>query len=669
MEQVNCSACGTASPAQAAQCKECGAALPGAGNGAGAASCGPMFQKNQTIANRYIVRDIIGRGGMGLIYRVYDSVLKELVALKTLLPEFTQDKLVVSRFFNEARIARQLSHPNIVRVHDIGMANDIVYISMEYLEGRTLRSMLEKLPPGQRLPIAVTLHTFGQLCAALEYAHRYTIHRDIKPDNVMIGSNGEVKLMDFGISKLMSSSMLTETSVVMGTPFYMSPEQLRNSKDVDARADIYSLGVMLYEILTGNIPTGMPKPASQLIRDVPPALDPIVARCVEVDRAKRYASAAELRKDLVHIAALLKRTDAPEIDNATPEALKRSEPSRRPLLPRAVGVLAALAIAAGAVYGLWFLEGQKGMALAEGPNGAVEEAGTGAEDRMAAIQERFESLRDSMAPRLDEMTEAKREVHDYAVRQWKKSQDTFDRDPEAGLGRALEALQALVALVEWRPGMCFVPAGPISLEEGDEPIMIDSFFIDETEVTNEQFLAFRGNGFVSDDDRHLPVVYVCFYEAQYFAAMDGKRLPTEAQWARAAYGQPGASQYFPWDDAESSGACNALEYDEDGTPIEELTPVGSFPEDVSPHGCFDMVGGVSEWTRTAAYSYQGGDDSAGLFFGAYVATRGGSFMDEPIAMIQSRDERLFEMEYADLGFRCVYELSATLEDVDRILGR
>ena len=245
--QTKCPKCGAAYPSGHQMCVRCGTRLPGAtgstgaGEGSGKAA-GSIFHRGQVVANRYTVIDMIGRGGMGCIYKVRDNTLDEDVALKTLLPKFTNDRHVVDRFFNEARIARQLSHPNIIRVHDIGMAGTVVYISMEYVQGRSLREWLDSIPPGQRMPVSYALRLMIQLSAALEFAHKFTVHRDLKPENVMITSEGKVKLMDFGISKLKSSVQLTSAQMVMGTPKYMSPEQLKDSSSVDHRSDIYALG-------------------------------------------------------------------------------------------------------------------------------------------------------------------------------------------------------------------------------------------------------------------------------------------------------------------------------------------------------------------------------------------------------------------------------------------
>ncbi|MBM3288830.1 MAG: serine/threonine protein kinase, partial [Candidatus Hydrogenedentes bacterium] len=318
MTKIKCPVCEHTNDAARKDCAQCGAPLPkirvqasgpkpGPAPGPQAPSPGQStFRKGQVVAGRYTILDLVGKGGMGCIYRVQDNTLKEQVALKTLLPQYLRDKMVVDRFFNEARIARQLSHPNIVRVHDIGMADQVLYISMEYLHGKSLRNLLEELLPGERLPVKDTLRIMIDLCTALEYAHQYTVHRDLKPENIMIQPDGTLKLMDFGISKLMSTGKLTATAVVMGTPHYMPPEQFKDSSTVDARADIYSIGVILYEILTGNLPTGVPKPASQILRDVPPALDPIIAKCVEPGPAERYANVTELKQALGAVSDMLR---------------------------------------------------------------------------------------------------------------------------------------------------------------------------------------------------------------------------------------------------------------------------------------------------------------------------------------------------------------------------
>lgn len=670
MEKVKCSNCGVINQAGSTKCVKCRAPLPRV-HVESVASPGPKeekdpyaefrYQNGQEVARRYTVRRQIGRGGMGIIYRVYDNVLKEEVVLKTLLPQFAEDKLVVSRFFNEARIARQLSHPNIVRVHDIGMAKGGIYISMEYLKGKSLRDILDEMPAGGRLPIKTTMHIFDELCSALEYAHHYTIHRDIKPDNVMIMPDGHTKLMDFGISKLRDNSLLTETSVVMGTPFYMSPEQLRNSKDVDGRADIYSLGVMLYEILTGNIPTGIPKPASQLIREVPPALDPIVAKCVEPNLNKRYQNVNELKDAIGEILRLLETDEKPQKPDLTPDILKKPEVEKPRVLRRVVGIFLVLAILAAAGLGIWKLGQRKGT-------DTITETGHRngkpviEKDSFSALSKYVELHMLQSTNNAAKFDDREIEVKNTADALWIRAQLAEGQGDPRSKRLAIETLQCLIALDIWYEGMCFVPPGDVEMPTG-EIKHLDGFFIDETEVTCGQFQTFcsSANWTMSRELREadplLPVVFTSFHDAQAYASWAGKKLPTEVQWARAAYGDQWSLRRYPWGDENLPGACNSLETAEGGEGYSAI--VGSFPEDVSPFGCLDMVGNVMEWTRTPFQS-----DATGT---SHI-TRGGSFNLQQIPLFNNQGHWISETTMDDLGFRCVIELPSTKEGIDALLS-
>lgn len=291
------------------------------------------LEAGRVLGNRYEILSCIGQGGMGFIYRVRDRVLNEDVVLKTLRPTLANDPEIVERFFNEARVARKLTHDNIIRVHDIGSTEGVVYISMEYLDGVTLRDHLKSLPPPGRLQLLDALLITFDLCRALEYAHQITVHRDIKPENIMLTRDGHVKLMDFGISKLVNSPQVTQVAAVMGTPFYMSPEQLRDSHDVDGRADIFSVGVLLYEMLTGNRPTGIPKPASEIVK-VPPLIDDIIAKCVDEDRNRRYPTARALREVIRPIILALR-------EGKDPTVLSTPKPGAVPTTPASPAASAA----------------------------------------------------------------------------------------------------------------------------------------------------------------------------------------------------------------------------------------------------------------------------------------------------------------------------------------
>ncbi len=280
-----------------------------------------MCSIGEVINDRYVVLSLLGQGGMGAVYKVRDLVLEEDLALKILLPHFVTDAAVTERFINEVRITRKIAHPNIVRVHDIGQMGDSLFISMEYVEGESLRTVLDRRGEGSKLSLRQSLYIITQLCIALKYAHHYTIHRDIKPDNIMVTKNDHIKLMDFGIAKLEDARFDTNTDEIVGTPRYMAPEQLHHAPDVDGRADIYSLGVVLHELLTGKLPSAALEPLSRHDDDIPPELDYIIFKCLEQDRAKRFASPVELREALRGLAGSLSDASEPgftPVREATP---------------------------------------------------------------------------------------------------------------------------------------------------------------------------------------------------------------------------------------------------------------------------------------------------------------------------------------------------------------
>jgi len=263
----------------------------------------------QEFADRYRVEARIGQGGMAEVYRGFDPALERTVAIKVLLPPYDRDAGFVARFRREAQAAARLSHPNIVGVYDTGADGDTQYIVMEYIEGRTLASFLAG--GGKPTPMQ-SVELVDKIAGALAAAHAQGIvHRDIKPANVMVTREGAVKVMDFGIARLQSDATAPQTSSVIGTPAYFSPEQAQGQQ-VDARSDIYSLGCVLYELLahrppfTGDTPVAIaykqvnesPVPPSQLNPDVPPRLDAVVMKCMAKNPANRYQSAAELSEDL-----------------------------------------------------------------------------------------------------------------------------------------------------------------------------------------------------------------------------------------------------------------------------------------------------------------------------------------------------------------------------------
>jgi beta-lactam-binding protein with PASTA domain/tRNA A-37 threonylcarbamoyl transferase component Bud32 len=272
------------------------------------------------LGGRYELDGIVGRGGMAEVYRARDIRLDRIVAIKTLRADLARDQIFQARFRREAQSAASLNHPAIVAVYDTGedMATGVPvpYIVMEYVDGRTVRDLLQE---GHRLLPERSIEIIDGVLRALDYSHQAGIvHRDIKPGNVMVTRNGDVKVMDFGIARAMSDAQatMTQTAQVIGTAQYLSPEQARGER-VDSRSDLYSTGCLLYELLTGRPPfTGdspvaiayqhvreNPVPPSRVDPDVPAWADPIVLKAMAKSPADRYQTAAEMRADLQRAAS------------------------------------------------------------------------------------------------------------------------------------------------------------------------------------------------------------------------------------------------------------------------------------------------------------------------------------------------------------------------------
>lgn len=289
---------------------------------------------------RYEVVGEIGQGAMGVVYKAKDPLIDRIVAIKTINLDFAEDEKeeYEGRFYQEAKAAGRLSHQNIVTVFDVGRSGDIAYIAMEYLQGRELRDILND----ERLPVEQSLDIVVQVAQGLAYAHEHNIiHRDVKPSNIMVVRDGHVKITDFGIARMESASVRTQTGMVLGSPKYMSPEQV-TGKHLDQRSDVFSLGVMLYEMLTGQVPFAgenvnaimyqiintTPPPPSTLNPEVPSMLNFIVAKVLAKDVDNRYQSAKEFASDLRACRSMMLRSAAAE-DTKLPKQLNAVSPVAR----------------------------------------------------------------------------------------------------------------------------------------------------------------------------------------------------------------------------------------------------------------------------------------------------------------------------------------------------
>ena len=288
--------------------------LAGSGGTGGPRTLEPHI--GSLFASRYDIQSVLGKGGMGIVYKAHDRDLDDVVAIKTLRSEaLSADPTLLDRFKQEIRLARRITHPNILRTHDLGETNGLRYLSMEFVKGITLKHLIEQ---DQLLPTPVALRVAKQACAGLAAAHEMgVIHRDIKPQNIIIDPTGGLKIMDFGIARLTQERGMTVTGTVVGTPDYMSPEQARGLP-LDFRSDIYSTGVVLYEMFTGSLPFEGDSPLAVVLKHVQekppspqaknPKIDPkiaaIILKCMEKEPAARYQTVNDLYEALTKVTAM-----------------------------------------------------------------------------------------------------------------------------------------------------------------------------------------------------------------------------------------------------------------------------------------------------------------------------------------------------------------------------
>ncbi|MGD8540433.1 MAG: protein kinase, partial [Candidatus Aminicenantes bacterium] len=340
-----CPKCKTDNPPDSKYCKECATSL----TASDVPSTDAPIEHTETLqapreelttgstfAGRYQIIEEIGKGGMGKVYKAQDTEIKEKVALKLIKPEISADKKTIERFQNELKFARKIGHRNVCRMYDLNKEEDSYYITMEYVSGEDLKSFIrrsEKLSVGKAISIA------KQVCDGLSEAHRLgVVHRDLKPSNIMIDNEGNARIMDFGIARSLKEKGITGAGVMIGTPEYMSPEQVEG-REVDQRTDIYALGVILYEMVTGRVPfegdtaltvavkhkTEEPEDPRKYNTQLSEDLTRVILNCLKKNKDERYQSARELKSQLTDIEEGIPTTE-------------RIIPERKPLTSREITV-------------------------------------------------------------------------------------------------------------------------------------------------------------------------------------------------------------------------------------------------------------------------------------------------------------------------------------------
>ncbi|MBI4875960.1 MAG: SUMF1/EgtB/PvdO family nonheme iron enzyme [Acidobacteria bacterium] len=516
----------------------------------------PQFQP----IGHYQILAVLGKGGMGTVYRAQDTRIGREVALKVISSGGELEAR--ERFQREARSAGILSHPNIVTVHEFGEADAGLYIVMELVNGPGLDKLTRERG---RLDPALVASVVRQTGEALDCAHgKGIVHRDIKPGNIMLGEGGRVKVTDFGIAKMLLEPGVTQVGFAVGSPSYMSPEQMRG-ENLDGRADQFSLAVVAYELLTGTRPFAGdtlpavlhnilfldPPPAHTLNPSLPERASAALSKAMAKKAADRFATCAEFAADLE-------------------ASFARAAPSRRwvwKLAGLAILLLAILAAAIG-VY-----------------------------------------LPRTRAP----------------------------------------------------GGMVLVEGGEARLGPNRQPVRVEAFYIDRTEVTNRAYAQFcRETGRAAPlGPPENPVVNVTFEDAQAFARWAGKRLPTAIEWEKAARGANGRT--YPWGEEPAAGRANL-------PASAGLAPANSFPASATPDGVLNLVGNAWEWVNTPAQPPSGSEFEryARLFeelsppltrSEPFYQIRGGSYRflvpaDQTAALVCDSSPVPARARKPDIGFRC-----------------
>ena len=597
---------------------------------------------------RYHIIEPLGEGGMAEVYKAYDPRLEREVAVKVIrtgnIPPNHMERLL-KRFEREAKRMAKFTHPNIVPIIDYGEHEGMPYLVMHYLQGGTLRDKLNATP-GKKIDYRQACRLLAPIARALEYAHeKETIHRDVKPANILLTEKGQPMLTDFGVAKILDldeGQTLTGTGVGVGTPKYMSPEQWKNK--VVPQTDVYALGVVLYEMVTGRVPYDAETPAGVLEKQlteplvrprelnpaIPDEVECVLYKALAKDPLQRYMEMGQFAQALEGLMQPSRVQPIAEVTSDTGAVQKqvRQEPAR-PSLEKAKlekGVVSggkARWVMGALLLGLVVII-------------IVENNRTPSPPTMIAIVE-------SNPTKVPPIAET--EVVESAPIEVKIS--TNEKDGAE---------------------MVNVPAGEFLMgsdngynnEKPHHTVYLDEYWIYKTEVTNAQYAKCVGAGscrepydttYYNDSSyAQHPVMKVYWEQAKGYCTWAGSRLPSEAEWEKAARGTDGRT--YPWGDQEPT--CDLANFYNCGG---KTKTVGSLAQGASPYGALDMAGNVYEWVQDwyaeGYYANSAGENPAGPALGVYHVVRGGSWVDAPWFIRASFRVRDVPTYYDNFGFRCV----------------
>jgi serine/threonine protein kinase len=534
----------------------------------------PEMQPGQLLADRYTVLQLLGRGATSVVYKASDKLANEIVALKVIRQFTPGSDRALEGFRRELAVSRKLTHPNVVRIYDIGMDGRVFYIVMEYIDGQ---SLAELLAGRGRIDPPEFYAMFQQFGEALRWIHqRNIVHRDVKPSNVMFTHSRVLKVTDFGIARELGGDASTTR---IGTPGYASPEQILGQKLTFA-SDIYSSGAMFFELLTATRPlakrslaeqcTDPPPSLGQVRPELPALLCQAVERCMQPDPAKRFQTVDELVAEMARAQAV--KSDAPAVSKELSSSLQETRvdvqpvspaipssadlppgtpvPIPRPNVKMALAALAFIIVVGGVAVG-WRMMNRQGTPAAP------------------------------------------------------KRVDAPATPPQSTPTSPVAGADQVKTLQTASGTMVLVPKDQYPLGEPAAPVTLGPFYIDKYEVTNGPYKKFcAGPGrtcppapswdadYAAKELR--PAIGVTWNDADAYCKSVGKRLPSSTEWEAAARGSD--QRKYPWGNWMVPGLSNLA----GGSPPEHTADVGSFPVDLSPFGAADMAGNTREWVNDDA---------------------------------------------------------------------